>query len=142
MEAAGVILIDTSVWLRRSHALVAAEVARIVLAGAGATCHPLMLQLLHSARNVEEFRDVRAELEALSVLPIGPAQWLRALDVYEALAAEGGAHQRSVKHPDLLAAAAAEDAGAQILHYDEDFDRIAAVTGQPMRWIAERGSLG
>ncbi len=28
-----------------------------------------------------------------------------------------------------------------VLHYDEDYDRIAEITGQPMRWLAPRGSL-
>jgi hypothetical protein len=27
------------------------------------------------------------------------------------------------------------------LSYDEDFDRIADVTGQPMSWVAPRGTL-
>jgi predicted nucleic acid-binding protein len=31
--------------------------------------------------------------------------------------------------------------GATILHHDEDFDRIAAITGQPTQWIVPRGSL-
>jgi predicted nucleic acid-binding protein len=71
----------------------------------------------------------------------GEDEWARALDVYEALAAKGGTHQRSVKHPDLLIAAAVESAAVPVVHYDEDFDRIAAVTGQPTRWLAPRGSL-
>ena len=53
-----------------------------------------------------------------------------------ATAAEGAG-----KHPDLLIAAAAEAAGVTILHYDEDYDRIAALTGQAVRWLAPRGSL-
>ncbi|HUP76331.1 MAG TPA: hypothetical protein VM282_25070 [Acidimicrobiales bacterium] len=28
-----------------------------------------------------------------------------------------------------------------VLHYDEDFDHVAAVTGQPTQWIVERGSI-
>jgi hypothetical protein len=28
-----------------------------------------------------------------------------------------------------------------VLHYDHAFDLIAEVTGQPVWWIAERGSL-
>jgi len=28
-----------------------------------------------------------------------------------------------------------------VWHYDEDFDRIAAITGQPVQWLAPRGSL-
>ena len=43
--------------------------------------------------------------------------------------------------PDLLIAAVAERAGLSVLYYDEDFDRIAAVTGQPTEWVVPRGSL-
>lgn len=135
-------LIDTSVLARRSHPAVGQVVAERVLAREAATCHPLMLEVLYSSRNVTELRAVREELEALILLPIGPWEWQRAIDVYEGLAARGGLHQRSVTHADLLAAAAAESAGAEVLHYDEDLDRIARVTGQPTRWVAERGSLG
>jgi predicted nucleic acid-binding protein len=46
-----------------------------------------------------------------------------------------------VKHPDLLIAAAAEAADVAVLHYDEDYDRIAAITGQPTRWLAPKGTL-
>jgi predicted nucleic acid-binding protein len=40
-----------------------------------------------------------------------------------------------------LIAAAAETAGLTVLHYDEDYDRIAAITGPDVRWLAPRGSL-
>ena len=49
-------------------------------------------------------------------------------------------HQRGRKAPDLIIAAAAEENGLAILHYDADFDRIALVTGQPAEWIVPRGS--
>jgi PIN domain len=49
------------------------------------------------------------------------------------LALSGGLHHRSVSIADLLIAAAAEEAGDTVLHYDEDFDRIAAITHQPTR---------
>jgi hypothetical protein len=28
-----------------------------------------------------------------------------------------------------------------VLHHDTDFDRIAAVTGQPVEWVVPRGSV-
>ena len=37
--------------------------------------------------------------------------------------------------------AATEAAGIAVMHYDSDFDRIAAVTGQPTEWVAPAGSL-
>ena len=93
------------------------------------------LELLYSARHADEFAEFREDLGALADCPIGAGEWRRALDVYAALASKGGAHQRSVKHPDLLIAAAAESAGVTVLHCDEDYERIAAVTGQPHRWL-------
>jgi predicted nucleic acid-binding protein len=101
-----------------------------------ATCDMVRLELLYSARDAREFAELREDLGALTDCPIGADEWRRALDVYAELAAEGGAHQRSVKHPDLLIAAAAESAGVVVLHCDEDYERIAAVTGQPHRWLS------
>ncbi|MGH9918151.1 MAG: PIN domain nuclease, partial [Nitrososphaerales archaeon] len=48
---------------------------------------------------------------------------------------------RGRKVPDLLVAAAAEDRGLTVLHYDADFDLIAQVTGQPTEWVAGSGTI-
>ena len=42
---------------------------------------------------------------------------------------------------DLLIAAAAEIHNAVVIHYDRDFDTIAALTGQPVEWIVPAGSV-
>ena len=110
--------------------------------GEVATCDMVRLELLYSTRNIGEFQGLSEDLRALPDCPISKEQWERALDVYEHLAQQGGSHHRSVRHADLLIAAAAEAAGVSILHYDEDYDRIAAITGQNVRWLAPRGSLG
>lgn len=41
----------------------------------------------------------------------------------------------------LLTAAIAEVHRATVLHYDADFDQIAALTGQQVRWVGPRGSV-
>lgn len=105
------------------------------------TCPIVTLELLQSARNGREFDQRRLEMGELPQFPIAAQEWARAIDVYRELAHQGGSHQRSVGHADLLIAAAAESAGVELLHYDEDFERIAAITGQPTRWIVPRGSL-
>ncbi len=135
-------LADTTVWSWRGRSReIAADLVAMLERGEIVTCAMVKLELLVSARNGDEFDDIRMELDELDDCAIGPEQWQRALDVYRELAHQGGAHQRSVGHADLLIAAAAESAGVELLHYDEDFDRIAAITGQPMRWIVPRGSL-
>jgi predicted nucleic acid-binding protein len=131
-------LADTSAWIwsRRADAPELREAFDELLEhNRIATCDMVRLELLYSARNAEEFAERREDLDALPDCPIGPDQWRRALEVYGELAAVGGAHQRSVKHPDLLIAAAAEAAGLPVLHYDEDYERIAAITGQPQRGL-------
>jgi predicted nucleic acid-binding protein len=137
-------LADTSAWVWSRKAAVPAlrhEFDAALVDGDLATCDMVRLELLYSARNAPEFTEIREELAALHDCPVGKEQWERALWVYEQLSTRGGAHQRAVKHPDLLIAAAAEAAGVPVLHYDEDYDRIAEITGQPMRWLAPRGSL-
>jgi len=137
-------LADTSAWIwsrRRAHLQLREAFDTALVEGQLATCNMVRLELLYSARNAQEFAEIRDELDALVDCPIGHEQWQRALWVYEQLSAQGGAHQRSVKHPDLLIAAAAEGAGIAVVHYDEDYDRIAEITGQPTRWLAPAGTL-
>jgi hypothetical protein len=46
-----------------------------------------------------------------------------------------------VRSRDLLVAAAAQDAGLGVLHYDAGFDVLATVLDFESRWIAPAGSL-
>ena len=54
--------------------------------------------------------------------------------------AASGDHRR-VPTPDLLIAAAAELASVPIVHYDRDYDRIAAITDQEHAWFVQDGAL-
>ncbi len=101
----------------------------------------LALELLHSARNPAEFAVVEDGLRGLPWVEMGEACWQRAREVYCALGSRPGMMQRNVKHADLLIAAAAERAGITLVHYDADYEAIAEITGQPVRWAAPRGSL-
>jgi len=134
---------DTSawVWTRALGGELRTSFDDAVITGEIGTCPMVKLELLYSARNATEFDTLSADLDALPDCPVGVKQWNRALEVYGKLASIGGLHQRSVRHADLLIAAAAEAAGVAVLHYDEDYDRIAAVTGQRTDWLAPRGSL-
>jgi predicted nucleic acid-binding protein len=135
-------LADTSAWqLSRRRPELQASFSQKTVEGLIGTCAMVSLELLQSVRNGREFDERRVEMDELPQFPIAAREWERAIDVYRELAHQGGAHQRSVGHADLLIAAAAESAGVELLHYDEDFDRVAAITGQPTRWIVPRGSL-
>jgi predicted nucleic acid-binding protein len=134
-------LADTSVWARKAEAGIRQWFAAALEAGEIAVCDMVALEILHSARDGAEFRRVEDALLAVPWIRIDAADWSRARDVYCALADKGGGHQRSVGHPDLLIAAAAERAGIPLVHYDSDYEAIAGVTGQEMRWVAPRGTL-
>ncbi len=138
------VLADSSAWFLSRRADAAPVKDRLdehLLADQVAICDMVRFELVYSSRNAAEMAAALAKLDVLHDCPIGKPQWERALTVYRRLAEQGGAHHRSVGFEDLLIAAAAESAGATVLHYDEDFDRIAAITGQPTRWIVERGSF-
>ena len=76
--------------------------------------------------------------DALEYLTTPDVAWDRAWEVQQALAADG--LHRTVKIPDLIIAAVAEHHGMAVIHYDHDFDRIAAVTGQPVEWVVPAGT--
>ena len=80
-----------------------------------------------------------AALHGQRWIDVTPGAMDRAVAVHRELARSS--QHRNFRLPDLVIAAAAELAGATVLHYDADFDRIAEVTGQPAEWVVEQGSL-
>ena len=135
-------LADTTVWALRHRPEIAPWWTEQMLLGEILICDQVKLELLHSARTGGEFDRLRQELDALESCPIGASEWSRAIDVYQQLAhVRLGAYHRSVKHADLLIAAAAEARGVPLVHYDQDYDAIQAITRQPMRWVIRRGAV-
>lgn len=135
-------LIDTSVWHRRGAPAVLARLADLFAADDVAITEPVRLEVLYSARSAQEYDAISRELDGLRQVPCGHEELRRALEVQRLLAHKAGLHHRSVKIPDLLVAATAELAGLTVLHYDEDYERVGAITGQATEWVVERGSIG
>lgn len=131
-------LVDTSVLARARQAVVGERLEDLSLHGRFWTCRVVDLELTYATR-AGDVPVVAAARRALPEAPVTPAVMNRALDVMEAMAASG-AH-RGAKPLDFVIAAAAEAAGLAVLHYDDDFERIAEVTGQPVAWVAPRGTL-
>ncbi len=131
-------LVDTSsLILARRHAGAADWLRKGILANTVAICDQVALEFLRGARNVDEFIAFEDTLAAFPWFRIEPVDWDRARDVFRALAAVTGGYQQSVPIPDALIAAVAERNDAVVLHFDRDFDRIAAITGQACRWVIE-----
>ena len=129
-------LVDKSALARMPLPAVHERLAPIIEAGDAATCAIIDLEVLFSARNYEDYRQIRARRAmAYTSVPLSDAIFQRALNVQQALAATG---QHRLPIPDLIIAAATESANLVVLHYDSDFDRIASITKQPVEWVVPR----
>jgi predicted nucleic acid-binding protein len=131
---------DKSVWARLKQPAVRAAFTPYVDRGLVATCPIIDLEILYSARSGPEHDHFRSQRAAFEYLPMTDEIAQRALDV-QGLLAQKSQH-RSVSIPDLLIAATAERFSLTVLHYDADYDRIAAITRQPVEWIVQRGTAG
>ena len=115
---------------------VAAVLAEALASNEVAICEPVLLEYLNGARNLGEYDRFDETLRAVRLLYTTSDDWQRALGVHRMLAASGPGHQRSVRLVDLIIAAVAERHSYPIAHVDRDYDRIAGLTGQAVRWVA------
>lgn len=132
-------LADTSAYARLHHPLVRQRLSPLIRRGLVATCSVIDLELLFSSRGPTEYEDLLVERRGYELLDTEQVDWDRAGEVQRHLAATS--QHRSVGLPDLVLAAVAERHRVTLLHYDGDFDRVAAVTGQPVEWVAAPGSV-
>lgn len=132
-------LVDKSALARMPLAPVRERLAPIIAAGEAASCALIDVEVLFSARNSRDYEQIRARRKLSYVsIPITESILQRAIAVQGRLAKRG---QHRIPIPDLIIAATAEAANATVLHYDADFDRIAAVTSQPVEWVVPRGTV-
>jgi predicted nucleic acid-binding protein len=133
-------LVDTSAQARSKDPAVRSVIAGLIVDRAAATCVTVDLQAGYSGRNLQDVKAIAERRRSLYVtLPITESVAERAREVQLRMAARG--KHRAAGIVDVLTAAIAEEHGAVVLHYDADFEHIAAVTGQPHLWVAPRGSL-
>lgn len=134
-------LVDKSALARVArHATVLEALEELDDSGVLATSPIIELELGYSARDLRELDIIAADRRTLyRELPLTKAITDRAREVQRKLARRG--QHRGPGVPDLLIAATAELNGAVVVHYDRDFDVIAAHTGQPVRWIVAAGSV-
>lgn len=138
------LLLDNSAWSRLLSGAVPADRAEMVVErmdeGRLATCLPFLLEAGFSARSATDLRTVFSRLEGLPQVAVDGDVEERALAAQRQLA-EVGHHRLSPV--DIVIAACAHRAGGGVLHYDRDYDLIAAHTGLSFEsvWVAEPGTL-
>ncbi|MFJ1931368.1 MULTISPECIES: PIN domain nuclease [unclassified Kitasatospora] len=103
-----------------------------------ALCGAVELEIMHSARSKADADRIREGLRGFDWLTTPDEVWDRAIEVQALLTAAGNWRVLSVA--DLVIAATAERHSVTVLHYDGDYDMIAAVTGQPTEWVVQPGT--
>ncbi|MFJ8437767.1 PIN domain nuclease [Kitasatospora griseola] len=96
------------------------------------------MEVLHSARSAAEADRLSHLLTGFDYLPSPDEIWDRAKDVQRRALFRG--NHRALSMADMLIAATAERHGVTVLHYDGDYDMVAAITGQPTRWVVPAGT--
>ena len=134
-----VYLIDKSAFARYLEPSVQAVIAPLLGENRVATCGIIDLEILFSGRSYSDLIELRADRRALIQVETLPSDFERAMDMMTLLSRAG--QHRSARIPDLLLAATAERVGLCVMHYDQDFDRIAEVSGQRTKWVVPRSSL-
>lgn len=136
----GVLIADVSARTRTNHPAVSNAWVTAVRADQIATCSIVTLELLYTARDQAEVEALRADEASLRSIPVTVSVQRAAMAAISELSARGAGHHR-VKLPDVLIAAAAQEAGVGVLHYDHHYDRLAEVLSFESRWLAAPGSL-
>ena len=110
-----------------------------VEAGLVLVCDLVILELTRLAPNEERAREIADRLAVFGAIPMPGELWSRARRTQLALAASGD--HRRVHLADLLFASAAEEAGVALVHYDRDYERIAAASALRQEWLVPDGTL-
>lgn len=131
-------LADTSVLTRLSTPGVRSVLEPLVESGCIARAGITDLEVGFSARDAAEWDGLITALSVMELIESTAAHVARARQVQRLLAER---RLRGRKVPDLLIAAAAEEHGLIVMHYDADFDVISGLTGQPAEWVVNRGSI-
>ena len=131
-------LADKSALARLAQQPVADRLGPLLINGLVATTPIIDLEILYSARSLNDYESILSERRALPSFPLTEESTDRATEVQHGLARLG---RHRVPLPDLLIAAVAEVNDLTVIHYDADYDLIAEVTRQPCEWVVPRGSL-
>lgn len=131
-------LVDKSVLARLDKAPVAA--ALMPYLGRLATCSTVQLEIGWSATSTSHYDQMMSDLDWYLPLEIDQHVLTLARDIQRRLVATG--HHRGPGVADLVLAATAIAHDATLLHYDRDFELVAAVEPRlTHEWIVARGTI-
>jgi predicted nucleic acid-binding protein len=138
-DGAGPVLADTSAWMQvrrdpRARELLLEAIER----GDVCWCWPVRYELMVDARGADGIATVERTLEGLREIPVDRSVQRGVLATMRELAAAAGSHgAHRFPLTDLTVAAAAQDAGIGILHFDQHLERLGDHLGIGSHWISD-----
>jgi predicted nucleic acid-binding protein len=134
------LLIDTSAFARAHHPAVRSSWTEALVGDRLRLSPAARLEILFSARGGEQFDALADELSALRPAPFTAAVMRAAEHGMRMLAHRSSGAQR-IPIVDYFVAAAAQEMGAAVIHYDRGYDTLAEVLEFESVWLAEAGTL-
>jgi predicted nucleic acid-binding protein len=134
------LVVDSSAWSRAHHPPVREPWTRALLADRLRLSPAVKLEILLTARSGASFDTLAERLSALRVAPLTSAVVRAAEDAMRSLAHRSAGADR-IPIVDYLVAAAAQEMGAAVLHYDRDYDTLAEIMDFESAWLTPPGSL-
>jgi predicted nucleic acid-binding protein len=137
-DGAGPVLADTSAWMQARRDLRARDLLLSAAErGDVCWCWPVRYELMVDARGPEGIAAVERTLESLREIPVDRSVQRGVLATMRELAAAGshGAHRFPLT--DMAVAAAAQDAGIGILHFDRHLERLGDHLDIEAHWISD-----
>lgn len=137
-DGTGPVLADTSAWMQaRRDANARNLLLGAIERGDVRWCWPVRYELMVDARGADGIAAVERTLESLHEVPVDRSVQRAVLATMRELAAGGshGAHRFPLT--DLTVAAAAQDAGIDILHFDQHLERLGDHLGVGSHWISK-----
>jgi predicted nucleic acid-binding protein len=136
-DGGGPVLADTSAWMQaRGDAKARDLLLGAIERGDVCWCWPVRYELMVDARGPDGIAAVERTLEGLREVPVDRSVQRAVLATMRELAAGGshGAHRFPLT--DLAVAAAAQDAGIDILHFDQHLERLGDHLDVAAHWIS------
>jgi len=134
------LVIDTSAFARARHPSVRRAWQQALLDDRLRLSPATRSEILFSARDGDGFDALARQLAALRPAPLTTAVIRAAEGAMRDLAHRSAGSQR-IPIVDYLIAAAAQETGAAVIHYDHDYDVLAEVMELESIWLAPAGSL-
>lgn len=134
------LVVDTSAWARAGHPEVIERWRAALLSGRLVIAPPARLEMLINARDGQRFDQIADQLSLMRTAPLTESVARAAESAMRELAHQSaGAHRLPIV--DYLIAAAAQEIGGAVLHYDHDYDTLAEVMTFESIWLAPAGLI-